>query len=47
MDAYPHHYRVHAAAATSGSVTLGADGLPDLETSSPPQFGGPGGHWSP
>ncbi len=47
MQGYPHHYQVHAAAVTEGSVTLGAEGLPDLASVPPPQFGGPGGQWSP
>ena len=47
MQAYPHHYNVHAAAETEGSVLVLSDGLPTLTTAPPPQFGGPGGQWSP
>jgi peroxiredoxin-like protein len=47
MEAYPHRYDVHAAAQTEGSVIVRAEGLPTLATAPPPQFGGPGGQWSP
>lgn len=43
----PHRYHVQAVAAASGSVVVGAAGLPDLETQAPPEFGGPEGFWSP
>ena len=47
MQDLPHHYRVTAAAEGAANVTLSADGLPDLETAGPPEFGGPGDVWSP
>ncbi len=47
MQSYPHHYFVSASAAESGEVTVGGEGIPPLATTAPPQFGGPGGHWSP
>jgi peroxiredoxin-like protein len=47
MEAYPHQYNVHAGAETEGSVRIEAQGLPPLTTAPPPQFGGPGGQWSP
>jgi organic hydroperoxide reductase OsmC/OhrA len=47
MQAYPHYYKVHAAAETEGSVVVESEGLPRLFTAAPPQFGGPGGQWSP
>jgi peroxiredoxin-like protein len=47
MQAYPHLYNIHAAAGVDGNVTVGSDGLPDLSTAPPPQYGGPGGQWSP
>lgn len=47
MEAYPHRYAVRAAGQTEGSVPLRAEGLPTLTTAAPPQFGGPGGQWSP
>ena len=47
MQEYPHHYLVSAAGATSGNVVVSGEGLPDMDTQSPPQFGGPEGVWSP
>ena len=47
MDAFPHHYQVQAAARAEGSVTIDSEHLPRLSTAPPPQFGGPGGQWSP
>ena len=47
MQAYPHRYDVHAAAETEGNVLLRSEGLPTLTTAAPPQYGGPGGQWSP
>jgi organic hydroperoxide reductase OsmC/OhrA len=47
MQAYPHRYNVHASAEAAGSVIVGAEGLPSLATAPPPQYGGPGGQWSP
>jgi peroxiredoxin-like protein len=47
VQAYPHRYDVHAAAESEGNVLLGSEGLPTLTTAAPPQFGGPGGQWSP
>lgn len=47
MQDLPHLYRVTAAAEGAANVSLSADGLPDLETAGPPEFGGPGDVWSP
>lgn len=47
MQGFPHLYNVSARSGVSDSVTLSADGLPDLATMPPPEFGGPEGHWSP
>jgi organic hydroperoxide reductase OsmC/OhrA len=47
MQDLPHFYRVTAAAEGAANVSLSADGLPDLETAGPPEFGGPGDVWSP
>lgn len=47
MDAYPHHYKVQAAAKTEGSVALASERLPSLTSAPPQQFGGPGDQWSP
>ncbi len=47
MQAYPHRYNARATGEVEGSVIVGADTLPSLVTTAPPQFGGPEGHWSP
>jgi peroxiredoxin-like protein len=47
MQAYPHHYSVRSEGAPEGSVAVHSEGLPSLTTAAPPQFGGPGGQWSP
>ena len=47
MTPYPHHYETSAQGAPAGIVEARANGLPTLQTTPPPQFGGPEGHWSP
>ena len=47
MHPYPHHYSVQAKAGAEGTVQLGSAGLPALESTSPPEFDGPPGYWSP
>lgn len=47
MHPFPHHYRAEAGASQAGIVRLGTDAAPDLETTAPPEFGGPPGYWSP
>ena len=47
MQGYPHHYLASAFGGNEGSVVVSGEGLPDLVTQSPPQFGGPEGVWSP
>lgn len=44
---YPHIYHVGASAGTSGSVPVSSGSLPVLDTTPPPEFDGPPGHWSP
>ncbi len=47
MHPYPHNYTALATGAVTGPVVVGSPQLPELGTSAPPQFGGPGGTWSP
>jgi organic hydroperoxide reductase OsmC/OhrA len=47
MHPYPHRYLTTARGSTSGTVTVTSPALPDLATAPPPEFGGPGGIWSP
>lgn len=48
MDALPHHYTaVASCSAARSGVIVAAEGVPDLESDAPTQFGGPGNQWSP
>ena len=47
MQELPHHYVVSANAKTVGNVALSANGVSDLESAPPAEFGGPGDQWSP
>jgi peroxiredoxin-like protein len=47
MKSLPHNYPVQARGAAGGVVTLSAEGVPELPSSAPVQFGGPGDAWSP
>jgi organic hydroperoxide reductase OsmC/OhrA len=47
MQDLPHHYVVSASVNGDGNVMVSGEGLPDLETAGPLQFGGPGNLWSP
>lgn len=47
MQPLPHHYHAQAQGGQQGSVRVLADSLDAIETSPPPEFGGPGGDWSP
>ena len=47
MQDYPHHYLASANAPQKGIIDVNSPGLETLETIAPPEFGGPGGVWSP
>ena len=48
MQEFPHHYRVGTSvAAAEDAVVLRAEGLADLATAPPAEFGGKGDRWSP
>jgi organic hydroperoxide reductase OsmC/OhrA len=48
MQDLPHHYRVGTrVAAADDGVVLASDGVPDLATAPPVEFGGKGDRWSP
>jgi len=47
MQDLPHYYKVSANADSDTPVIVSSDGVPDLETAGPPEFGGPGDVWSP
>ena len=48
MQDLPHHYRCIATAnADQSRVSVASQGLDDLTTDVPKEFGGPGDQWSP
>jgi organic hydroperoxide reductase OsmC/OhrA len=47
MHPFPHRYTVSALAASAGVVTLRSRDLEDIQSTAPPEFGGPEGNWSP
>ena len=47
MSQFPHQYNVSAHADSTGLVVINADGIPELKSAPPQQFGGPGDQWSP
>jgi len=47
MQELPHNYAVTASADAEGLVFVSSQGLADLETAAPAEFGGPGDVWSP
>jgi organic hydroperoxide reductase OsmC/OhrA len=47
MTPLPHRYRACAFGGNAGHVGVSTDGAPEIDTTAPPEFGGPPGHWSP
>ena len=47
MQDLPHYYRVAATGQAEGEVILSADDVDPIPSAPPPEFGGPGGRWSP
>lgn len=48
MHPLPHHYRVGAFTAPHDPVlSIDSPGVPPLHTTTPPEFDGPDGQWSP
>lgn len=47
MQDLPHRYQVSANATATDNIVLKSAGIPDLESTGPLQFGGPGDRWSP
>jgi peroxiredoxin-like protein len=47
MQDLPHHYRVAAKGEPEGDVHVLADDVESIISGPPPEFGGPGGQWSP
>jgi len=47
MHPFPHQYRVRIGIRPEGEVNLESDGLAPIRSLPPPEWGGPGGYWSP
>jgi organic hydroperoxide reductase OsmC/OhrA len=47
MHPFPHIYSAAASGQPEGAVALTSPSLPEIATAPPPEFGGPGGVWSP
>ena len=47
MQNFPHHYTVTAVGSHGEDVELRSEGLTPLRTTTPPEFDGPVGRWSP
>ena len=47
MQSFPHYYRVSSKADEKSTVCLSSEGVPDIESAPPVEFGGPGDKWSP
>ena len=47
MHPFPHHYRVRIGLAPEGEASLDSAGLAQIRSLPPPEWGGPGGYWSP
>lgn len=47
MHPFPHRYTIRIRATPDAPLTLSGKGLPELPSLPPPEFGGPGGYWSP
>jgi organic hydroperoxide reductase OsmC/OhrA len=43
----PHEYTASASSSTAGAVALRAEGMEDILSNAPANFGGPGDLWSP
>jgi organic hydroperoxide reductase OsmC/OhrA len=47
MHPFPHRYVVSSTVTPEDPVVIASPGTPSLPTVTPPEFGGPGGLWSP
>jgi peroxiredoxin-like protein len=47
MHPLPHTYTVRAGSDAVGTISIAADGLPELASVAPKEFDGPGDQWSP
>jgi len=47
MQEFPHHYKVRASGGPDDEVSVAAEGLDEIPSAPPVEFGGPGNRWSP
>lgn len=47
MHPFPHRYTVTAQTGIEGDVCLSSEGVVDIPSQAPAEFGGPGDRWSP
>lgn len=47
IDSHDYQVEVSGSGPKTGRLTSIGDSLPELDVASPPEFGGPGGTWSP
>ena len=47
MQALPHHYHVQANSTPDTQIITSSQGIPNMVTAGPAEFGGPGDQWSP
>lgn len=47
IESHDYEIQIASTGVKSGVLDSRQDGLPSLDVSSPPEFGGPGGVWSP
>ena len=47
MQPLPHHYQVQANSTPDTQIISSSNGIPDMVTAGPAEFGGPGDQWSP
>ena len=47
MQAFPHHYAVDSEATPTSDIMLRSEGVRDLPSTAPKEFGGTGHEWSP
>ena len=47
MHPFPHRYMVNALSTQDSTITVRSADLEDIQSTAPPEFGGPPGNWSP
>jgi organic hydroperoxide reductase OsmC/OhrA len=47
IETHDYQVEIRSTGLKTGVLDAAADGIPSLETASPPEFGGPGETWSP